>query len=162
MEHKCHFVATLVLKIRCWKLTFVGLQLQATIGALTVQQTQAMGMGNTASASARPCTLAERRTLETSGALRRRWLTWPLTRGWSTTGRPSTPSSTRWRHRRLNPCTQGTAPHKTACSPIRWFLFSSTRPLPRFQHLYLILIEEILPGPSLRKSYRGQLDAAVL
>ena len=161
MEHKCHFVATLVLKIRCWELTSDGLQLQATIGALTVQQTQAMGTGNTVLASARPCTLAERRTLETSGALRRRWLTWRLTRGWSTTGRPSTPSSTRWRHRRLNPCTQGTAPHRTACSPIQWFLFSSTRRLPRFQH-YLILIEEILTGPSVRKSCRGQLDPAVL
>ena len=149
-------------KNRCWELTSVGLQLQATIGVLTAQQTQAMGTGNTALASARPSMLAEKRILETSGALRRRWRTWRLTRGSSTTGRPSTPSSTRWRHRRLNPCTQGTAPHKTACSPIRWFLFSSTRRLPRFQHLYLILIEEIPTGPSVRKSCRGQLDAAVL
>ena len=149
-------------KNRCWELTSVGLQLQATIGVLTAQQTQAMGTGNTALASARPSMLAEKRILETSGALRRRWRTWRLTRGSSTTGRPSTPSSTRWRHRRLNPCTQGTVPHKTACSPIRWFLFSSTRRLPRFQHLYLILIEEIPTGPSVRKSCRGQLDAAVL
>ena len=99
--------------LRCWELTSVGQRLPATIGARMGRQILTAVTGNTTSPLVRPCTLAERTTLVTSGAWRRRWQMFSLIKESSTIVRPLTPLLTRWRLRLLNLSTQATVPPKT-------------------------------------------------